>query len=95
MKTLWFQNKYVESILSGEKTETIRKVSIRNNFEVGQQVQFTVGPRPAFAIVEILSCENVAYEEITEKHADAIEIYGVYPEYRIIKFKVIENGEKK
>lgn len=55
---LWFKHIYVADILSGIKTDTIRRASPRLP-KAGDQVMFSVGPRPPFARALIVSITAV------------------------------------
>lgn len=58
MRSLWFKNCFVAPILSGEKSNTIRRPSSRLP-AVGETVALTVGPRPPFAYASIVAVEPV------------------------------------
>jgi hypothetical protein len=78
MKSLWFKQCYVEDILAGRKTDTIRKSSSHVP-KPGQIVAFSIGARKPFATAEILSVESVA--QISEHRLDDLrEIYGTIPD---------------
>jgi len=78
MKTLWFKGKYVHPILSGSKTDTVRKNSNRLPNE-GEQVKLTVGPRPAFAIAVVDSIESA--NELPEwRRKQVVECLSDLPE---------------
>lgn len=63
MRSLWFKQRYVASILDGSKTDTIR--AARPGLpRPGEIVTLNVGPRPAFAHAQILSIEPVAEDEL-------------------------------
>jgi hypothetical protein len=64
MKILWFKQEFVGSILSGEKRDTIRKAS-RRLPQAGDIVQFSVGPRPAFARARITAVTPVRHASIS------------------------------
>ncbi len=59
---LWFKKCYVEPILSGEKTATIRLK--KPKVDVGDTVTFHVGPRPSFATARILSVQQVTLDSL-------------------------------
>jgi hypothetical protein len=74
MKTLWFKQIYVQDILSGTKVDTIRKRSSRLP-NVGDIVAFTVGPRPPFCNVRIISISPA--EDLSDYRATQVRgIYG-------------------
>ena len=87
MKTMWFKGKYVEPILSGSKVDTVRKNSNRLPKE-GEQVKFTVGPKPAFAIAVVQSIENV--NKLPEwRRKQVVQCLGDLPENPVmINFSV-------
>lgn len=79
MKTLWFKAEFVADILSGTKTDTIRKAS-RRLPGVGERVAFSVGPRDPFAFARVVSIgpmqdvdpeRATALASIYADHADA------------------------
>lgn len=78
MKTIWFKGKYVEPILFGSKTDTVRKNSNRLP-SVGDEVKFTVGPRPAFAIAKVDSIEKID-KLPDERRLQVVECLGDLPE---------------
>ena len=78
MKTMWFKGKYVEPILSGAKSDTVRKNSNRLPKQ-GEKVKFTVGPRAAFAIAVVDSIESI--HELPElRLKQVVECLGDLPE---------------
>jgi hypothetical protein len=54
--TLWFKQRYVEPIIRGEKTDTLRKPTAKWLPE-GTPVYFSVGPRKPFALARVTACE--------------------------------------
>ena len=62
MKNLWFKARYVESIQREEKIDTIRRPSIR--YQLGEIVGASVGPRPPFARLRILSIESIRLSDL-------------------------------
>lgn len=87
MVTLWFKQLYVEPILSGEKTDTIRKSPLRSPLHVGEAVKFSVGPRPPFAVVEITYVEPIDLDAVSQSEPDRAAFlraeYGSTPLVRI------------
>ena len=75
MKNLWFKQCYVAPILSGEKPDTIRRDSDRLP-AAGESVSFSVGPRPPFAVAEIVKRELIDLSALTE--ARRREVLGIY-----------------
>jgi len=87
--TLWFKQKYVAPILSGEKSDTIRKASSRLP-AADNVVSFAVGPRPAFARARVLSVEPIDLDDIEpERRAELLRYYGVEP-LVCIRFELID-----
>ena len=58
MKTLWFKSEFVDAIVRGVKTDTIRRSSTRLP-RIGEIVRLTVGPRSPFAHVRVLTVTSV------------------------------------
>jgi len=56
VKTLWFKGEFVNPILRGEKWDTVRPRSNRLP-RVGDEVAFSVGPRPPFAFARVTAVE--------------------------------------
>lgn len=61
MRALWFRRVDVAPILSGAKTQTIRRQA---RYAPGDRVPCTVGPRQPFATVHILTVEPITLEGI-------------------------------
>ena len=75
MKNLWFKKRYVEAILSGEKTTTIR--AKKPTFDKGGLVNFQVGPKSAFATVNILAVSEVPIDSLDPVTQENLRsIYG-------------------
>jgi len=83
MKSLWFKEKYVKPILSGEKNYTIRKKSNRNP-NIGEIITLTVGPRPPFAKVKIIDKTQFL---IPPEMKDVYD--NLYPNYTGIFEKIV------
>jgi len=62
MKTLWFKQRYVESILCEEKTFTIRA---KTNLKENDIIALSVGPRPSFAHAKINRIEQVHSSDLS------------------------------
>lgn len=77
-QSLWFKQKYVEPILCGEKTHTIRPNCPR--LKVGDRVLFQVGPRKAFCRVLIGRIEQIAVDDLDE--SQRVELRAIYPGIR-------------
>lgn len=58
MKTLWFKACYVQPILHGTKTNTIRKQSKRLP-TIGETVAFSVGPRRPFCHARVVRLNKI------------------------------------
>ena len=88
MRGLWFKEKFVAAILSGEKTDTIRTSC---SLSLGEVVRLSVGPRPHFALAKILSVEKLVLAELPEsRRHSVIECYpdGVPAPLWRIEFRV-------
>jgi hypothetical protein len=76
VKSLWFKQQYAADILSGTKTDTIRKRH-RDLPKVGDVVTCRVAPRAAFAEVVIVAVEPVRQGELDdEQRRDLALTYG-------------------
>lgn len=76
MKTLWFKGEFVSPILSGAKTDTVRRPSTRLP-QIGESVAFAVGPRPAFAHATIIGCERITVKGLPVGRRKALRaLYG-------------------
>jgi hypothetical protein len=73
MKSLWFKATFVKPILSGQKTDTIRRASNRLP-AVGDQIALSVGPREPFATAEVLSVEPAVMS--ASKREKVAKLYG-------------------
>jgi len=67
MKMAWFKQKFVEPILSKEKTNTVRKKGSRLP-TIGDTVGFQVGPRTPFCIAKITEIKDIAIKDLPEEH---------------------------
>ncbi len=67
MKSLWFKQKFVEPILTGAKTDTVRRPSARLPKE-GDTVMFQVGPKPPFATALITRVQEIGIDHLSEAH---------------------------
>lgn len=76
-KSLWFQQRYVEPILAGEKRTTIRKPSCR--ILEGDVVAASVGPRQPFAQLRITRRSVIHPSAIADpEHQQAVA--ALYPD---------------
>ncbi len=80
MASLWFKKRYVEPILSGQKTSTIRMK--KPKVGVGDTVTFHVGPKPSFATVQIQSVEEVAFDDLPPARKDGLR--SVYDRHGLL-----------
>ena len=72
---LWFKQKYVEPILDGTKTSTVRVKC--PNYKVGDLVSFAVGPRKPFCSAVIDAIDRIAVDSLEEQHRVAVRtLYG-------------------
>lgn len=89
MRRLWFKQIYVPEILSGKKVDTIRKSTY---LSTGDLVEFSVGPRSAFCIAEVVNVEKVQLNTLEPERKAVIEkLYG--KELKVltrIQFKIHE-----
>lgn len=88
MKSMWFKSEFVVPILSGEKTDTMRRKSGRLP-KVGDVVNFSVGPRTPFASAHVESLEEVSISSLSEERkSQVVKCYGDVNELVRIKFKL-------
>ena len=71
MKSLWFKQIYVESIINGSKKDTIRNLSARLP-KIGEIINFSVGPRKPFASAKIVKIEDVNLNQIVSSRKDQV-----------------------
>jgi hypothetical protein len=91
MKSLWFKQVYVADILSGQKCDTIRKMSAFNKFNPDEPVQLQVGPRKPFAIAFITQVAKLERKYIQKERLTTLDnIYGCTDFFTIIRFKIIQ-----
>ena len=82
MKTLWFKQIYVDPILRGDKTDTIRRATCK--VDAGEVLAFTVGPRFPFATVKIIDRENIDASRLPPGRKQIIkQLYGNDPVCRL------------
>lgn len=90
MKTLWFKQIYVTSILDGSKHITVRPPSTRLP-DVGEVVAASVGPRRPFAHLLIEGKRVARVQELTPEHRKDVEaLYGVDQDLVELRFSVQE-----
>lgn len=88
MKTLWFKQIYQAPILSGEKTDTVRRVNCK--LRPGDTVGFSIGPRPPFAHAYILEREEIKLAELPEEHrAQVAKLYGESGDLCRLTFRLV------
>lgn len=74
MTSIWFKNQYVEPILSGDKVDTIRRG--RKLYVPGTILRASVGPRPPFAMLEVIECELITLATcLPERRASLRSLY--------------------
>ena len=89
MKTLWFKSRFVEAILSGAKTDTVRSLQSRSP-GVGERVALSVGPRPAFAQAMITGVEEVRAADLgPQRRAEVTRLCGAARRFRRISFRLV------
>lgn len=88
MRPIWFKKRYVEAILSGEKTDTIR--AKRPWCKPGDIGKAQVAYQPAFAEIEIIDVTEVDASSVDPERLGRVEdIYGRGQDtYWLIKFSV-------
>lgn len=70
MKSLSFKARYIEDIVAGKKTTTMRRVGAPSNPAVGELVQFRNGRyRPPFAVARITRSSVLDLRDITDRQA--------------------------
>ena len=91
MKSLWFKQIYVPDILSGQKSDTIRKMSAFSKFNSDEHIQLQVGPRKPFAIAFITQVAKLERKSIEKERLNTLDkIYGATDFFTIIRFKIIQ-----
>jgi hypothetical protein len=80
MKQLFFKGRFVELILSGKKTQTLRKPKSTQSAFAGMSHLYSEGDlisarnryhEPAFATLRVLGCELTHIDELTDRDASA------------------------
>jgi uncharacterized protein YqfB (UPF0267 family) len=90
MTSIWFQQRFVEAILSGEKTDTIRKIGRRPPPLVGETVAFSVGPRPPFATATVTAVVEIRAKDLSADYCELLRgIYGDFDRLRKISFTLM------
>lgn len=82
---------YVPSILDGTKADTIR---LDCRWQPGDLLRASVGPRPPFALLEVIGVEQLHLSDLPAERRDALQrLYGArcltVPLYRV-RFRVRE-----
>lgn len=75
MYSLWFKRRYIESILAGEKRDTIR--ARRPRFEAGDVVVASVGPVHPFALIRVLGVAEITPSDLDAETLAALHV--LYP----------------
>lgn len=78
MKSLWFKKCYVQSILNGAKTDTIRKNSSRLPL-IHDEFYLSVGPRKPFATAIIIKKNIIDMSQIDDDRKKQLQ--AIYPDY--------------
>jgi hypothetical protein len=87
--TLWFKGCYKQPIVRREKIDTIRPTSCR--CQPGDIVNFSVGPRPAFARAEILTREDIRLADLApERRAQVEKLYAVDGDFCRLTFRLLQ-----
>lgn len=76
MKSLWFKQRYVADILSGDKSSTYRIK--RPRFVEGETISASVGPIRPFVILHVDSIDELTVEQLSaDKHAELASLYDL------------------
>lgn len=87
--TIWFKGHYVDPILNGEKTNSLR--ANPPHFAVGDTVNFSVGPRPPFARALITAICNIPWTALTPSEQSSMEnLYGSLQSVWRFHFEIID-----
>lgn len=91
---LWFKQKYVEPIITGEKTDTLRKPTSKWMPE-GTLISLSVGPRTPFALARITACEVVKTRDLSEERRESLrKLIGDSPVCQRLAFEIVHvHGE--
>lgn len=73
---IWFKGRYVDAILSGKKTTTVR--AKKPKYDAGDVVCFSVGSKSPFAFARIVAIEPVKFETLPPERQDNLR--SLYPE---------------
>ncbi len=92
MKTICFKQRYVEPILQGSKSDTVRRLN-KITPRPGEKVRFSVGPRPAFAealVDHVIPADGLSQE----RQQEVIDCLGEMPEDALlISFTITDKLE--
>ena len=87
MRMLYFKACYVESILSGEKTDTIRRP--QRLPRAGELMRACVGPSRPFAELWIETVEPIALADLEpERRAEVTALYGEAGPLHRVRFRL-------
>ncbi len=87
---MWFKARYVEDILSGRKTETLRRVNGRVP-AVGTVAPASVGPVRPFAWLHIDAVDIISVSDLSEERRTEIEtLLGPAPTFQRVRFHVVQ-----
>ena len=84
MKMLWFKQIFVGDILSGAKTDTIRRESNRLP-AVGETIGLSVGARAPFAMARIVRRRRVQFDRLSEQRRAELGVCYIDPLKRMIR----------
>ncbi len=79
MRSLSFKIMYVDAIIDGSKTSTIRKST---PLRAGDVVALTVGPRPAFATARVTSVESITLDDLEVEQLESVR--ALYPSSSVL-----------
>jgi hypothetical protein len=87
---LWFKARYVEPILTGQKTRTAR--ARKPLCRPGDQVVACVGPSRPFALLRILTCDLVPLSDIDADYRAGVEAtYPAITNVWLVTFEMVES----
>lgn len=74
---IWFKQQYVQPILDGTKTDTLR-AKLLKNVQEGDILTASVGPRPAFALLQIIHIDTVKLYDLSHERRRSLR--ALYPD---------------
>jgi len=88
MRSIWFKQRYVESILQRKKMDTLRARRVADRLEVGETIALQVGPRKPFATAVVTAIEAIDTLP-PERREGILDCYGSEPkELVLISFEI-------